>query len=178
MSTTACPHCDAPVTDAEAEFCESCGKALPSLSDMGPRVVTKRDLAATRAGQVLQAKDLQKLTKRAANALLAVAILQAIFGTILLLIAAKQALEPIHFVAVYGIAVLFFGLYLWARRNPLPAAIAGLVIFVTIHTVDALVDPPAILRGVLVKIIIVVILANAISAGVQHRKLTQQTSEA
>ncbi len=39
---------------------------------------------------------------------------------------------------------------------------------------DAVVDPTTIVRGIIMKVIIIVVLAKAISAGLQHRKLMQE----
>jgi hypothetical protein len=178
MTTIQCPHCAA-ANDSNSAFCESCGKALPGGATEGPRVVGGDQFAATHAGQSLQADELAKQAKKASVALLAVAILQVIFGTLLLLAGGMRSdqnieLTPFVFVAVYGIGLLFFALYLWARKSPLPAAIAGLVLFVTVHALDALVDPTALVRGIILKIIIIAVLLSAISAGVRHRRLMGQ----
>ena len=127
MTADSCPHCGA-LRSPDAAFCESCGKALPSPMPAGPRIVTSGERANSSAGLVVQSEDLHSQVKKAAGALLAVAILQALFGTCLLL-AGPMASEFITiegsqtavFVSVYGIAVLFFGLYLWARKSPFPA---------------------------------------------------------
>lgn len=72
------------------------------------------------------------------------------------------------------LAALFAGLAVWARFNPLPAAIVGLVLFLTIHVVSAIVDPASILQGVIVKVIVIVVLAKAIQAGVRYKQLREQ----
>ena len=176
MATMDCPHCGA-VNQPDAQFCESCGMALPDASAAGPRVVTGQDLPATETGQTLQAEEMKKQAKKAAGALLAVAIIQVIFGTVVLMAprlmeqAIDVEIDPTAYVFVYGIGVVFFGLYLWARRAPFPAAIVGLVLFLSIHLLDAVADPRAIARGILVKVIIVVVLVKAIQAGGRHRQL-------
>lgn len=89
---------------------------------------------------------------------------------------------------IFGIAAIFFGLYFWARVNPLPAAIVGLVIYVTLWVLDivlttaAMANAPAGSRqpgagpfnGIIIRIIIIAILVRAIQAGSQHRKLLRQ----
>jgi hypothetical protein len=165
----ACPHCGG-ANQREAAFCAACGKALPVRS--GPRVVGKGALASTSAGQKVQSEELQKTLKKASGALLTVAILQAVFGTIIVLIARQNTTIPVTaYVMIYGIAAAFCGLYFWARVAPLPAAIVGLVLFVTVHLLDALADPTALFRGIIVKVFIIAILVQAISAGVQYNRL-------
>jgi len=175
-----CPHCQVP-NPAGATFCGSCGKALPASAPQSPRVLSVDDFAATKAGREPQTEELARQSKKAAGALLAVAILQTVFAVLILVGAkllpsqdANVEIDPVAIVFTFGLSAIFFGLYLWARRNPLPAAIVGLVLFVTVHLVDALFDPMAIVRGIIVKIIVIVVLARAISAGAKHRRLVQQ----
>jgi hypothetical protein len=181
MEDVLCPHCAAS-NPTDAAFCGACGKAMPPSAASAPRLVKEGDAAATATGLAVQSAQLEMKARKAAGALLAVAILQTVFGTLLILMA-KQGrgfmgieLGTPVFVAVFGLAAVFFCLYLWARRKPLPAAIAGLVLFVTVHVLDAVVDPNALWRGILVKIIVIVVLVKAIQAGVQHRKLVRESA--
>lgn len=178
MDALACPHCAAP-NATNAMFCATCGKALPTPA-APPRIVDSAGSAQTRLGQHLQVEELAKQTKKAAGALLVVAILQAVFGTIILFMTRANASASrgevnitVLAIVLYGIAALFLALALWARRSPFPAAIAGLVIFVTLHLVDALADPRTLLQGIVVKIVIIAILIRAISAGAKHRALVR-----
>jgi len=173
-----CPHCGT-VCEATAAFCPVCGKAV-SAGAGGPRVVHGEAEATTHAGRALQSDALARQMKRAFGALLAVAILQTIFGAMMLVMALNNAgpLEiddeasiPVLAVLIFGIAAVFFALAIWARRNPFPAAITGLVLFLTVHLLDALADPSAIIRGLLIKIIVIVVLIRAISAGAKYRAI-------
>jgi hypothetical protein len=128
---------------------------------------------------------LARQSKKAYGALLTVGILQAIFAVVIIALLKADAETPIDSqldpnvsigalaVAMFGIAAMFLGLAFWAKRNPLPAAIVGLVLYITVHLLDALADPTAIARGVLIKVIIVVVLVRAISAGAKHRALAR-----
>lgn len=200
METVACPHCGAQNT-AGAAFCAGCGKALPLLSQTGPRIVTGNAVATTSAGLKLQTDQLHQQAKRASGALLAVAIIQTVLGGIVVALlagtAGARAGGPalmMLLVPVMGVAAIFWGLYIWSRRNPLPAAIVGLVVYVSLWALDVVAaiaaaandpggtGPGAALNrptnGLFMRIIIVVILARAISAGVQHRKLLRQQAAA
>ena len=73
-----CPHCGA-TNVAGAQFCESCGKALPSLYPTGPRVVSADALPQTALGHQLVGGELAKTQKNASTALLVVAII-GVFG--------------------------------------------------------------------------------------------------
>jgi hypothetical protein len=104
-----------------------------------------------------------------------VAVIQSVFGAIVVFALMPNNVPAqtrnIVMVSVFGIAAVFFALYFWARKQPLPASIVGLVVFVTLHVLDAIADPAALMRGIVMKIIIIAILVNAIQAGVKYRQL-------
>jgi cytochrome b561 len=185
-----CPHCSA-TNPPNSSFCVSCGKALPSVDDVGPRLVTGAATAVSRTGRSLQVDQLAKQCRKAYGTLLAVGILQAVFGTVIVFgmvrsggptpptgqLEGEAAPVGVLVASVYGIAVVFCGLAFWARRSPLPAAVVGLVVYITVHLLDAVADPTALLRGILMKAIIVLVLAKAISAGARHRALSRALAE-
>ncbi|HEY2586648.1 MAG TPA: zinc ribbon domain-containing protein [Tepidisphaeraceae bacterium] len=194
MAAVACPHCTVP-NEQGSTFCQSCGKALPAVAATGPRVIAGQAVAATSAGMKLQVDELHKQLKKAAGALLWVAILQTLFGALIYFLvhnataARAPAAVDATSVVIFGIAAVFWALYFWARVNPLPAAIVGLVIYVTLWALDFIVALAAMgnapagqagalaanpFRGIVIKIIIIAILVRAIKAGQQHRKLLRQ----
>jgi hypothetical protein len=72
-----------------------------------------------------------------------------------------------------GVGVIFLALYFWARKQPLPAAIVGLVLFITYVVLLAVLNPATIAQGILMKIIVIAVLVNSIQAGVKYRQLQQ-----
>ena len=176
MAQVTCPHCG--VLNANAgSFCESCGKALPAVFTSGPRVVSGTAIAGTAVGQRLQSGELQKSARRSAGALLAVAILQMLAGFLIMNLLPKNFEQKTLVLGMlFGIGVVFFGLAGWALKQPLPAAIVGLALYITLWLVDIVADPTAIARGILLKLIIIAVLVRAIQAGLQHRKLMQEAS--
>jgi hypothetical protein len=161
-------------------------------------VLSGSALASTGAGIKLQGDELKRQAAKASNALLIVAILQMI-GTAILLSVAIGAVGgfdrlsnegKVTVAVVVGVAAVFWGLYFWARVNPLPAAIVGLVVYVTLWIVDLIAAFAAVAKapagqaapatspfsGIIVRIIIIVMLVRAIKAGLQHRRLLRQQS--
>ena len=198
VTMQSCPHCGAG-NQTGSEFCASCGKALPLAMPSGPRVLGAKDLASTAAGQKLQGDELHKTAKKATGALLAVAILQtAGVGLLIFLLqnlpgASRGSLPQaaqILIGAQIGVAVIFWGLWFWARVSPLPAAIVGLVLYATLVTINVVTSVSQMsqnngapggsgIGGIGIgwlDIIIIAVLVRAISAGAKHRKLMQQQS--
>ena len=181
LPNLSCPHCGATNQSASA-FCEACGKALPSAAQSGPRVVTDTIMPSTAAGRELLGDELKKQLKKAKGALLTVAIIQTIFGALIIGVTKAashgQAVPPALVITLVGIAIIFYGLYAWARHNPLPAAIVGLILYVTLHLIDGIVDPTQLARGIIMKIIIITMLAQAIQAGIKYKRLLPQLTAA
>jgi hypothetical protein len=189
LNTVACPHCGV-ANAAGSAFCGSCGKALP-VASAGPRIISGNQFATTSAGQKLQGDDLHKQAKKAAGALLAVAVVQTIF-TVIIYAALQNAPRsaqiniPMQMGVIGGIAVVFWGLYIWARSSPFPAAIVGLVVYLTLWGADLVVwfismskNPDSTsaatpFSGIIIKIIIIGVLIQAIQAGAKHRQLMRQ----
>jgi 4-amino-4-deoxy-L-arabinose transferase-like glycosyltransferase len=65
-------------------------------------------------------------------------------------------------VTTVGLAAVFFGLWLWGRRHPFPALLTALIVFVTFHLLDAVLDPLSLLRGIIMKVVIIVGLCTAL----------------
>ncbi len=189
-----CPHCGQ-MNEAGGQFCNACGKALPSANPMAPRIVGAKEFASTSAGQKLQGDQLHATAKKASGALLAVAIIQSIVPALLLSIVASNTRGPkpdmlIPAIIVGAVAAVFWGLYLWSRRQPLPAAIVGLVLYGTLLAINIVTAVSNIsanssrmggggIGGLgigWIDIIIIVVLSKAISAGIKHRQLMIQTS--
>jgi hypothetical protein len=163
-------------------FCESCGQALPSALPTSPRIVSAgTGFAGTAIGRGLQSEELHKQAKKAAGALLAVAVIQAVVGPLQVLLVLGNAparLRNAAFVEVFTIAFVFFVIFLWARKQPLPAAIVGLVLFITLQVIYGILDPTNLFKGILLKIIIIAILVNAIQAGVKYRQIQREAGGA
>ena len=180
----ACPHCGG-ANGVGLAYCEHCGKALPGVSS-GPRLVEGATVATTATGRQLQSDELGKKARTAAGALLAVAIL----STLGVFLVWAQVQEAIGDPEVGGLAVTmiaaqavmagaYWGLWFWARSNPLPAAIIGLAIFLALMAVNAIaVGPETLIQGILIKAIIIVVLVKAIQAGVQHRAVLRDSVDA
>lgn len=176
-----CPHCQAAVDDA-ALYCQQCGKAV-RVEPGFPRFVEANTQFATSAtGQTLQADQLWKRARAAFGALLAVAIMLTLGTAIMAAIAAwgpppgRDALidtdDAKATALVLGVlASLFYACAVWARKQPLPAAISGLTLYMTLNIIGAVANPLSLLEGWPIKIIVTLILIKAVSAGIMHRRV-------
>lgn len=186
VATVTCPHCGAS-NPTDSAFCESCGKALPTTVSAGPRVVEGAALPASAAGQELVGDELRKQVKKASTTLLVVGILQLVCGmSVIGILSQARGTAPGMIKVLAGaqlvVAGIFIGLYFWARRSPLPATIAGLVVYVTLVALNVFNTVTQIgeerrtgIGGVGIgwlDIVVIAFLAQGIQAAIKHKRLT------
>jgi hypothetical protein len=99
--------------------------------------------------------------------ILAISILQFIGGLVMYGIGlsnsgANDAGPMAILVTTMGLAAIFFGLWLWGRKSPFPALLTALIVFVSFHLLEAVLDPMSILRGIIMKAIILAGLGSAL----------------
>lgn len=186
MESVGCPHCGAINAGGDA-FCRSCGKALP-LPTSGPRVYTGDNLPQSQQGQALLGEDLKKQIRRVTITLLLVGILQLTCGMVLAITLSQLDEDgtggtAIIMVVQLIIGVGFLGLSFWSRFAPLPAAITGLVIYITLVAVNVLMNVAQLASGKgggigigCLDIVIIGVLAQGIQAALKHRKLSLGTT--
>lgn len=172
-----CPHCHAAHENA-ASFCTACGKAMPSAETGGPRVLGTHDLASSHAGRSLQMDHLNRHIRTGYRTLMVVGILQIVLGGVVAVVAmlAPPEVQGLGMIATFvgGIGAVFLALSFWARRDPLPATVTGLTLFLSSWLLDIIGDPSMALRGAVIKVAIALFLARAVAAAVKHRALKRQ----
>lgn len=197
MPAVTCPHCAQPA-NAGDQFCQACGKALPSPLRSGPQVVRASDSATTSVGRTMQIDELKRLSMRAAGILIAVGVIQFIFAgivwatsSVLIQRGASHAILIRTVTIVAGLGIVFLALGFWARKSPLPAAITGLVLYITVWVMDIIAGVIAVNRahgqgavayspfnGIIIKIFIVAILIRAVVAGLRVKTLEKEQPSA
>ncbi len=141
-----------------AQFCEGCRASFAAIQEQ------------LRAADEEEADLLRRQAKKASSWMFAVAVL-AVIGTVAPSISAGEEALIAALIGGSVIGALFMGLGFWARRNPLAASITGLVLLSVLWIADAVMDPRFIYRGIVIKVILVVVLVRAIRASLRHRQL-------
>ncbi len=71
-----------------------------------------------------------------------------------------------------ALGALYLVLWWWAKKKPLPAAVIALLLFITTHVINAVMQPESLAQGILVKILFTLALVRAITAANEERNLT------
>jgi uncharacterized membrane protein len=112
---------------------------------------------------------LDKLAKHARAVLVVLAAVQLIGGAISYV--AGALVEPAAIVSTFGLGVLFAGLAVWARKDPLTAILVGLGIWVAVIGIEATIEPASLFNGLLLKAVVIVLFATGISTGLTYNKM-------
>ena len=115
---------------------------------------------------IFQASDFSerydKHVKNARTALYVVAGLIVLGGLITTVLQPNEMLLDI-WIEVVIVAGIFFVLAVWSNMKPYAALLTGLIIYILYQLLYLIIDPANIVRGIIVKIIIVVYLIRGIS---------------
>jgi hypothetical protein len=77
----------------------------------------------------------------------------------------------------YGLpGSIFLGLYFWAKQNPLPANVAGLIVYITVVVASFALNPKAMLNpiGWVIRLAIIGSLAAAIQSAAAKRRIDER----
>ncbi len=156
-TATTCNKCKAAMT-AREQYCPSCG--------------ADREVEWKVAGL-----EMTKLAS-ARKWILGIGVWYLISGAIMLLVLRKQLATDearnLVLVTSAGLFVIHVGLYFWAKTAPLAAAVVSLLLFVTLHTANAALDPSTIWKGLVIKVAFILVLYKAIQAGLEIHRMRNQ----
>jgi hypothetical protein len=191
-----CPQCGASTTRQDA-FCPSCGTKVGATDDelqaQGAQI--RADAAIVRArkwllvvailtwgsGVVFYFVQQSQVDKDVASARSATAHLspqerdelarQNTGMTFEEAMAHDKGQVTLLLVINVALGLLYLGMWAYARKNPLAAAMIALLTFVTVHVVNAILEPKTIVQGIFVKILFVAALIGAVRAAFEARRL-------
>jgi len=72
-----------------------------------------------------------------------------------------------------GIGVLFLGFAIWSYKQPVIAFMTALITFVVVHAATMILDPTAIYKGIILKILVIVALVKGFKDAREVQKLRE-----
>jgi hypothetical protein len=202
VATVRCWYCNTendPLSNAG--FCNRCGRKLENAPETGIVDAPVRPTEPT--GQLSpypdddfsglapiewsasepQKYELRKNLGQASGALLVMAALQFVCGLIgvlafprILGLDGDSLVFVIAAVLVVGVAGAYVGLGIWARYQPLPPTIIGLVLYVVMVLANIILsgDRERVWMGIWVPILLIIMLARGVVAANKYNKLVRQ----
>jgi hypothetical protein len=191
-----CPKCGASVATNE-KFCAGCGTELKSrrvlLAEKRERAEIRQKIGRARrwllamailslaSGIVIYALQRSEVERQIATAQAQVheltqeqrdaAAMKSLGMTWDQAIARDRGRVTLVFVVNLALAAIYGGLWFWARRNALAAALVALTLYVTVAVVSAVLQPETITQGWMVRIAFVAVLVKAVLSAMKERKL-------
>ena len=80
-----------------------------------------------------------------------------------------RGMVTFQMVVLVTLGVIYVGLWWWAQTNAFAAALIALLLFVTVMLVSALIDPVSLVKGIIIKVVIIAALSSAVSSGYRQR---------
>ncbi|HZN62398.1 MAG TPA: zinc ribbon domain-containing protein [Planctomycetota bacterium] len=71
------------------------------------------------------------------------------------------------------LALCYLGLWFWAKVKPLPATLAALILFITVQVASAAIDPKELVRGLILKVIIIAFLIKAVDSARKYQRMQE-----
>lgn len=141
-----CYYCKSTGLTENDKFCPNCG-----FPQRGTQVVMKKFIWTINNKNKLLDEQ-KKAVNKAKNILFILAGLNLTFGLLLGIIIQENI-----GVLIAGVitAVIFFALGQWSKKNPFPAILSGLFVYIALNVINAISDPHTIYQGLILKIIII-----------------------
>ena len=71
------------------------------------------------------------------------------------------------------LSFIYLGLWFWAKTKPLPATLSALILFGTVWLASAAIDPTELVKGILIKIIILAFLIKAVDSARKFQRMQE-----
>jgi len=155
-----CYYCKTSPLDESTIYCPSCGFPQRGTEEEQKKFITDKRIL------LIQLETVNDSIRKSRNALFGVA---ALYGVSYIMLAFSSGLPAV----IEGLILcgIFVALGFWANKNPYPAVLSGLLLFILIMILFALINPISIVAGLIWKIIIIVAMVYGLQAAKKAKDL-------
>lgn len=157
---TTCSFCDKGITPSDATFCNHCGHPENGTDQQRAKFFAKRAVEKNKN------IDADKKIKSARNTLFILSGIITVFGFFVYL----RTEDIIGFATNLVISFIYLALAFWSKEKPLIALLVGLLLYITIIVISAIVEPATLVQGILWKIIIISFLGKGLYSASSIKK--------
>ena len=162
-----CRACGNTVNEQD-QFCISCGFPLKGTDEEQNLFISIRHFKKN------QVNALHKKIKNAQTTLFVLAGLFFIAGVIYYFVSGQNELAFAVMIQNLILAAVFLALGGWAKNKPLVAIISGLVLYIIVQLVSIIGDGTNPVRGIIVKIIVIVYLVKGLQSAMEAEKIKRE----
>ena len=167
IQTPTCRCCAAMVSEADT-YCGSCGFPLKASEGDQQQFIYDRDHKQN------ELYYMEKKVRNASKTLYWTALLFIVMGFLYLIVYPDTGLGTAVMIQQVILAAIYVGLGFWSKKKPVAAIITGLVIFALYQIILIMEDPTNIVRGIIVKVVIVVYLIKGLTGALSAEKMRKQ----
>ena len=162
-----CKNCKSEGLDLNLNFCPNCGYPINEDDTEMKRFMVKKQRDKT---------ELEKGEKAVKTARIMLYILSGLNLLIGLIFYALEQTELIVLLAGIIGALIYFGLALWSKKNPVPAILSGFFVYLIFVALNAIGDPETLYRGILIKVLIVIGFIYGIQGAINSERIKKEQS--
>lgn len=161
-------RCCSENTNADDQFCEHCGYPLKGTD------VEQNTFINARQYRQHYMQELNKKIKSAGTTLYVLAGLMLLMGLVYFFANTDNNSSSAVLITYAIVAIIFLLLGFWSRQQPVAAIISGTVLYLLIVIIDMIADPSTIIKGVIIKALIVIYLVKGMYSAFEAQHLRRQ----
>lgn len=162
-----CPACFVAITP-DSVFCDGCGYPHKGTDEEQTFFMSERNARA------LDLEEQDKKISKATSALKWVGGLTAVYGFVLYLMPGLETDKSTILVVNLLLGVIYFCLGIWGQQKPMAAIVTGFSLYVIVQILSAIVEPESMIKGIILKVIIVVIFVKGINAVIEAERIKKE----
>ncbi len=166
-ASTNCRCCNANVTQAD-QFCQQCGYPLHGSVEQQDQYIYNRNFKHL---------ELNQHHRKIDNAGITLYVLAGIFfvwGLVYFFMNSDNDAGTQLLITNAVLAVLFLLLGFWSKQKPVAVLISGIVLYGLVIIINVIEDPVSLVKGVIMKIIIIGYLIKGLTAAFEAEKIKRQ----
>lgn len=166
--TLHCKCCSNSVKETDL-YCQTCGFPLKGGEEEQKQFIYNRDY------KHLELKELNRKIKNAGTTLYVLAGLFTLLGVIYYFTNKEnEQLALAVLLTNVILSAIFLALASWSKKKPAAAIISGLVLYVLVQLIAIIEDPANIVKGIILKVIIIIYLIKGMQSALEAEKIKKQ----
>ncbi|MEO6454209.1 MAG: hypothetical protein ABIN97_09065 [Ginsengibacter sp.] len=149
-------------------YCTNCGYPLQGTIEERDQFMNNRNY------KHMELHEMNRKIKSGTTTMYVLAGFCVIGGVIFYAVTSELE-NPMAVLIMYLVlAAIYVGLALWSKKQPLPAIVSGLILYIIVQLLAMIEDPMNIVKGIIFKIIIIVYLIKAVRSASDAQRIKKE----
>ena len=152
----------------EDVFCPQCGYPLQGTIEEREQFMNNRNY------KHYELHEMNRKIKSGTTTMYVLAVLSLIIGAVYYGVTSEVKNSMAVLITYLVLAALYVGLAVWSKKQPLPAMISGLALYIIVQLLGMIDDPTSIVKGIIFKIVITVYLVKAVRSAADAQRIKKE----